>query len=47
MVVLILILGVFITFLYFSPISYGFVGKANIIMKGRQWRSSWNVVDIE
>ena len=31
------------SFLYFSPISYGFTGKADEVMTGRKWRESWNL----
>lgn len=31
------------TFIYFAPISYGFVGPASE-MSGRLWRQSWNLV---
>lgn len=31
------------TFVYFAPMSYGFIGKAEV-MGSRRWRSSWNIV---
>jgi len=33
------------TFVFFSPVTYGFEGDANERMIWRQWRSTWNVVD--
>ena len=33
----------FSTFLYFSPLSYGFIGKSDT-MAGRVWRENWNIV---
>jgi dolichyl-phosphate-mannose-protein mannosyltransferase len=38
-----LVLGSFSSFIYFSPLSYGFVGNAREEMEGRKWMESWNV----
>ncbi|KAF9581280.1 Protein O-mannosyltransferase 2 [Lunasporangiospora selenospora] len=37
--------AVILTFIWFWPVTYGIYGSANDTMKGRQWRSAWNIID--